>query len=605
MDHNEELLTEVTNRFVMFPIRYNSIWSMYKKAESAFWTAEEIDLSKDMNDWEKLSDNEKHFVKHILAFFAGSDGIVNENLSARFLNEVKPPEAKAFYGFQIAMENIHCVTGDTEVFTRHGYQSIQYLAERDPEVEVWNGHEFSRVTVQKTSESAPIYNVILSNGMYLKCTSQHKWLIKGHEDRVFTENLQEGMILQDFEYPHPAETDLRNQQIFARPFQHGAACATLDSADYDMVNFNMRPKYFVPINFDIDTKIQWLTGLFQHATVNFTSEEHTTIFQSPVVPFMRSLQRLLTTLNVRSNLHIDDSSTNTLTINIHNTQRLMNIGVTICDCDTNQMISKTNPTQAHGSDVISIAKIIKLANPAPTYCFNEPLRHTGIFNGILTGQSETYSLLIDTYIKNAQEKKHLFNAISTIPCIKKKADWALKWIENKDASFAMRLIAFACVEGIFFSGAFCSIFWLKERGVMPGLCLSNEFISRDEGLHTEFAVLLYSMLKNKLSENMIQEIIKEAVSIEDEFINESIPCNLLGMNAELMSQYIKFVADRLVVQLGHEKIWKVANPFDFMERIGLENKSNFFEHTRLSEYAKANVGAQKDDTHKFSLNEDF
>ena len=323
---HEDILAETKNRFVMFPIQYASIWNMYKKAVSVFWTAEEVDLSKDMNDWEKLSDNERHFIKHILAFFAASDGIVNENLGIRFMNEVKAPEAKAFYGFQVAMENIH---------------------------------------------------------------------------------------------------------------------------------------------------------------------------------------------------------------------------------------------------------------------------------------NEMYSLLIDTYIKDPQEKKHLFNAIDTIPCVAKKAEWALKWISNQDASFATRLVAFACVEGIFFSGAFCSIFWLNERGVMPGLCISNQFISRDEGLHTEFAVMLYSMLSHKLSQDVIHDMIKEAVTIEDEFINESIPCNMLGMNAELMSQYIRFVADRLALQLGYEAIWHVKNPFDFMDRICLDNKTNFFED-RVAQYSRANVGnANHTEQFKFSTDEDF
>lgn len=321
----EPLLDESENRFVLFPIRYNSIWQMYKKAESAFWTAEELDLTKDLDDWEnKLSDNDRYFIKYVLAFFAASDGIVNENLSVRFMNDIKVPEGKAFYGFQIAMENIH---------------------------------------------------------------------------------------------------------------------------------------------------------------------------------------------------------------------------------------------------------------------------------------SETYSLLIDTYVKDAQEKHHLFNAVKTIPCIKEKAEWALKWIENKEASFAKRLVAFACVEGIFFSGSFCSIFWLKERGVMPGLCLSNEFISRDESLHTEFAVLLYSMLNNKLSEQEVQTIVEEAVKIESSFITESLPCNLLGMNADLMTQYIKFVADRLIVQLGYKKIWDVKNPFHFMDRICLDGKVNFFEH-RESNYAKAGIGKAGKTNFSFNVEEE-
>ena len=199
--------------------------------------------------------------------------------------------------------------------------------------------------------------------------------------------------------------------------------------------------------------------------------------------------------------------------------------------------------------------------------------------------SETYSLLIDTYVKDKQEQDHLFRAIETIPCIKTKADWALKWIESEQ-SFAKRLVAFAAVEGIFFSGAFCSIYWLKKRGLMPGLTFSNELISRDEGLHTLFAVAVYHTLPAKLSEAEIQAIITEAVEIEQEFITDALPCSLIGMNAKLMKQYIAFVADRLLVQLGAEKVYKVTNPFDFMELISLEGKTNFFEK-KVSEYSRS------------------
>jgi ribonucleotide reductase beta subunit family protein with ferritin-like domain len=320
---SEELLTETKNRFVIYPIKYDKIWKMFKIAESSFWTAEEIDLSRDIDDWNKLSDNERYFIKNILAFFAASDGIVNENLAGRFFNEVKIAEAKAFYGFQIAMEIIH---------------------------------------------------------------------------------------------------------------------------------------------------------------------------------------------------------------------------------------------------------------------------------------SEMYSLMIDTFIKDTEEKNVLFNAMDTIPCIQEKAQWALKWIEDKDTIFAKRLIAFAVVEGIFFSGAFCSIFWLKERGLMPGLCTSNEFISRDEGLHCEFAVLLYSMIKNRLSQQDVFDLINEAVNIEIKFITDSIPCNLLGMNANLMEEYIKFCADRLIVQLGYERLYNAKNPFPFMDRINLEHKTNFFEN-RESNYSKAKVG--QTNVYEFSINEEF
>jgi ribonucleoside-diphosphate reductase beta chain len=321
----EPLLVENPNRFVLFPIQHSEIWQMYKKAEASFWTAEEIDLSQDTKDWANLTDNERHFVSHVLAFFAASDGIVNENLAVNFLNEVQYPEAKCFYGFQIMMENIH---------------------------------------------------------------------------------------------------------------------------------------------------------------------------------------------------------------------------------------------------------------------------------------SETYSLLIDTYIKDNAEKSRLFNALETVPCVTKKGQWALKWI-NSD-NFAERLIAFAAVEGIFFSGSFCSIFWLKKRGLMPGLTFSNELISRDEGLHCDFACLLYAKhLQQKLSIERVTEIIKDAVAIEQEFVSEALPVNLIGMNAVLMKQYIEFVADRLLNELGCPKLYNATNPFDFMEMISLQGKTNFFEK-RVAEYQKAGVmGDNKSNSHTFSLNEDF
>ena len=309
----EPLLNDNPNRYVMFPIEDQEVWDMYKKSVDCFWRAEEIDLSKDLDYWTKLTAEEQHFIKMILAFFAASDGIVLENLGMRFMSEVQLPEARAFYGFQIAMENIH---------------------------------------------------------------------------------------------------------------------------------------------------------------------------------------------------------------------------------------------------------------------------------------SEVYSLLIDTYVKKPDEKKTLFEAIDNFPCIKKKADWAIKWINDKRSSFATRLVAFACVEGIFFSGAFCSIFWLKKRGFMPGLCFSNELISRDEALHTEFAVLLYKKLKKKMRKDKLTEMIREAVEIEKEFIIDALPCRLIGMNSHLMSQYIEFVADRLIVQLGGEKIYNVACPFDWMEMISIEGKTNFFEK-RVGEYALANKS--KDD----------
>jgi ribonucleotide reductase beta subunit family protein with ferritin-like domain len=318
----EPLLRPDNSRYVLFPIKDNDVWQMYKKQIDCFWTVPEVDTSKDLVDWQKLSKDEQHFISMVLAFFSSSDGIVMENLAVRFMTEVQLAEARAFYGFQIAMENIH---------------------------------------------------------------------------------------------------------------------------------------------------------------------------------------------------------------------------------------------------------------------------------------SQMYSVLIDTYIKDAEERDKLFNAIDNYPCIAKKANWAKKWIGDNRSSFASRLVAFAVVEGIFFSSAFASIYWIKKRGLMPGLTFSNELISRDESMHTEFAVLLYNKLERKLSKKRIHDIIKEAVEIEKEFITEAIPCRMIGMNANLMIQYIEFVADRLVVQLGYDKIYNSANPFDFMELISIESKVNFFERTN-SEYALANKTISED---IFNLNSDF
>ncbi len=320
---NEILLKENKDRFVILPINYPRVWEMYKKHEASFWTSEEIDLSGDASDWGRLNDGERHFISHILAFFAASDGIVNENLAVNFMSEVQLPEARCFYGFQIMMENIH---------------------------------------------------------------------------------------------------------------------------------------------------------------------------------------------------------------------------------------------------------------------------------------SETYAQLIDTYIKDPQEKYRLFHAIETVPAVQKKAEWALRWIKN--GSFAERLVAFAAVEGIFFSGSFCSIFWMKKRGLMPGLTFSNELISRDEGLHCEFACLLYSMLEyTRLSQEEVFAIIGDAVKIEKEFVSESLPVDLIGMNAKLMQQYIEFVADRWLGELGYPKMFNASNPFDFMEMISLQGKTNFFEK-RVGDYQKSGVMSGKE-SQTFSLEEDF
>jgi ribonucleoside-diphosphate reductase beta chain len=319
----EPILAENPDRFVILPINYAEVWKMYKTSVASFWTAEEVDLTQDLTDWEKLNDDERHFIKHVLAFFAASDGIVNENLVLNFMREVQIPEARCFYGFQVAIENIH---------------------------------------------------------------------------------------------------------------------------------------------------------------------------------------------------------------------------------------------------------------------------------------AEMYSLLIDTYIKDPKEKDYLFHALQNLPCVAKKGEWALRWIENAP-TFAHRLIAFAAVEGIFFSGSFCSIYWLKKRGLMPGLTFSNELISRDEGMHTDFACLLYSMMQNKIDPAEVRAIITEAVEFEKEFITDALPVSLIGMNAELMSQYIEFVADRLLMSLGCEKVFGTANPFPWMDMISIQGKTNFFEK-RVGDYQKAGVMAKREDQ-VFSMEADF
>lgn len=469
---SEMLLSEDENRFCLFPIRYHDIWEAYKKHKNAFWTAEEIDFSADKNDWEeKMNEDEKYFIEHILAFFAGSDGIVLENLVKNFCQEITVPEARCFYGFQAMMENIHCCSGETKTLTDRGWERLDELHKKNEIVHIWNGEEFTPVNVQYTGNQK-LYRVYLSTRGSVDVTSDHIWylLVDGRENKVKTTQLMKG----DHIFP-----------------------------------------YSVPPEFSWS----WDT---EHVYIN---------------------------------------------------------------------------------------SILPLEGHHETFCFHEPKRHRGMFNGVLTGQSEVYSVMIDTYVKDPDRKMHLFQAITQIPCIKRKADWALRWIhdENVQNDFGRRLYAFGIVEGLFFSGSFCAIFWLKERGLMiQSLGKSNEWIARDESLHTEFAVLLYKYVNKKLSAADAHSMMKEAVSIEEEFICESLPVRLIGMNSELMKIYIRFVADRLLVQFGYEKIYHVSNPFPFMEKISLDGKTNFFEQ-RVSEYSMAQK--IKSDDHLFDLhnlnNEDF
>jgi len=564
----EPLLKKNPDRYVMFPITDPEIWDTYKKMMDCFWRAEEIDFSDDMTHWEKLNDGEKHFIKMILAFFAASDGIVVENLGSRFLSEVQLPEARAAYGFQLMMENVHCVTGKSKIMTDKGYFNIGELENKY--VNVWNGDKFSNVQVKYTGNQA-IYKVTLSNGMELDCTDGHKWLIRNGE-KIETKNLKNGFVLSNYELPIIKMNDPKE---FKKPYNRGFSCDE---------------NYEVPINYSIKTKLEWLAG---YVDANGCVDLNGIQISSINTEILKDVQLMLTTMGILTKINHTfekrlDGGDFSLYISDINVNKLILQG--FCPLRLKISYGKGNPVVI--PEKIRIKSIEKISQDEKTFCFSEPTNHTGIFNGILTGQSETYSLLIDTYIKNKEEKHKLFKALDNYPCIKKKADWAVKWIEDKSSDFATRLVAFACVEGIFFSGSFCSIFWLKKRGLMPGLTFSNELISRDEGMHTDFAVLLYSKLIRKLNKNKIYNMIKEAVIIEKEFICEALPCRLIGMNSKLMSQYIEFVADRLVLQLGYKKIYNTSNPFDFMEMISLDGKTNFFEK-RVGDYSLSS-GNKKD-----------
>ena len=634
-------------RYTLFPIKNDEtkIYQLYKQAVASFWTPEEIDFSKDEADWDSLSQAEQGFIKQVLAFFAGADGIVQENLATRFQRDTESPPARLFYAFQNAMEGVHCVAPETRILTDTGYFPIVDLVNRH--VNVWNGREFSDVQVLKTSTNTKLLKVVLSNGMNLSCTEEHKWFIrKGNQnhperctmEKVFTKDLVVGDVIYPYSMP-VVETE--DNDTFLNPYTHGFFCGDgtynngypcvvlyhekQDLLPYlevsticpapgqnrtrcQLTNKINKDKFVVPMNYSVKTRVEWLAGYVDaDGCVNRSNKGSTSIqIGSVELDFLKDVQLMLTTLGVKANISktrdagvypMPDGCGGlkdyvhrecyVLYITHDGVRQLVSLGFN--PHRLNLVVHdyvKANPS------LVKIEAILDEGRFDDTYCFNEPILHAGTFNGIVTGQSETYSLLIDKYVKDKQEQLHYFRALDTIPCIKQKGEWAMKWMDSGE-DFATRLVAFACVEGIFFSGAFCAIYWLKKRGLLPGLTFSNELISRDEGLHTVFAVEMYHG-QTPIAGEKIREILESAVKIETEFICESLPCTLIGMNAKLMTQYIQFVADRLAVQLGIQKIWNAQNPFDFMDMISMEGKGNFFER-RVSDYSKAGVGVNQEE----------
>lgn len=591
----EPILKENVNRFVVFPIEHHDAWDMYKKSLASFWTADEIDFSADINDWNsKLNDNERYFIKNILAFFAASDGIVNENLALNFYNEVQVPEIRQVYATQIMMEAIHseCVTGDTLILTRKGQFPIKYL-EGLP-VEIWNGNEWSEVLIENKGEK-DIYRVILNNGLYLDCSPEHKWVLHTGREKTTLDLKRGDKLFHMWQYP------IINNNVL-KPFKNAYNHAKL-SIESTLIQNNRwfsfgkiksyikkkivplcleKELYFVPFEYPVQTKLEWLKGLIESENCDiFIDENHLysariICYKESTASFLKNVQMMCLSLDVLLSFK---KLGNNLTLLYFDTKSLIQLQKLGLKTPKLPMLSTSNFENYN----YTISNIINLRKSEVTYCFHEPMKNRGVFNGILTGQC--YSLMIDTYIKNVKEKEELFKSIENNPIVKKKAEWALKWL-NEGVSFAERLLAFGAIEGVFFSGSFCAIYWLKSRSLMPSLSLSNQFISRDEAMHCETCIMVYKKLKNKLPEKTVHSIFREAYEIEAEFITQSLPVRLIGMNCDLMKQYIQFVTDYWLNKLGYSKLFNVKNPFDFMDYISIENKTNFFEN-RVSEYQKA------------------
>lgn len=594
----EALLKPDTKRFTMYPLEHPDIWALAKKAQSALWVAESLDFHRDLDHWKnKLTDNERFFIKNVLAFFAASDGIVNENLALNFYSELQSSEARFLYSVQIYMEGVHCVAPNTKILTDKGYHTIKDL--ENEEVNVWNGYEFSNVTVIKTSENDQLYRVTLSNGIELECTSKHKWHInsktglgenKNDKKIIYTIDLEIGeTIISDWIYPI---LDISNENtIFKDPYKMGFECYTSNEMEK-----------LVPINESVIIKLKWFEGYidsgFEYDII--ICEFIQILYEDR--SFLKNIQLMLSTLGMHTYVseEYNKSGSYILFIPYRDTTLLCNLGFNPKNVDMKKMtktyntsnIISVNSTKYSRKDIpITISSVTKLTELSDTYCFNEPKNHTGIFNGMLTGQSETYSLLIDTYITNPDEKADLFNALETNPIVKKKAEWAMKWFDTKTKSFPERLIAFGVVEGVFFSGSFAAIFWLKSRKLMPVLTESNKYISKDESLHCETCVLFYNKLEQKLPESTVHDIFRDAYLIEEEFITQSLPVSLLGMNSQKMKEHIKYTVDYWLIRLGYSRLFNVlTDPLEkIMESGNFLSKQNMFEG-HVDSYAEFGVG---------------
>jgi ribonucleoside-diphosphate reductase beta chain len=854
---DEEILRENPNRFVLFPIKYDAIWKMYKKHEACLWTAEEIDLGDDLKDWVNLNKDEQHFIKMVLAFFAASDGIVLENLAERFLKEVQIPE-------------VRCFTGGSLVSMANGISKPIESIKVGESVLGWS-NELKKMIPARVSYLKPRDNILkdtvlvtLEDGRTIQCTPDHRFLV---QDGSFVEakDLLKSKKRVTMTCDFPQSTQVANDEMkwslslgefgtlnvttekekamaFARLCGYIITDGSVALCKYGRPNMRcwsgtdigkslilddvelltgIRPKVGAnvhsvnipqkfgraiyetdPLAFEAGARINkpyhlpsWVTdpncpkiivreflgGLFggdgitsslcgstgklKFKNIGFCASK-TPEHQKSLMDGFEQIIKMLSSFGVQAYISrvqkikkfnnfvelqcIGGSNTVTFAENIgfrYDAHKMMKLAVastyhrkrnscntfykdvystahsirekTSCEwkkarelaiidvrgrrqqigtdkeClpsvatlikrvaleskrshnmgkladlenwtssigaldfmrDNDRKEKKVAPAESGkrkfdddneeekliaGDDekkykrcyavktkdlglptfylnVLSVAPKspeivfdLSVEDPINSFVVNGAVVHNCFYGFQLAMEnihSETYSLLIDTYIKDELEKKSLFNAMETCPAIRKKAQWALKWIKSQETTFAERLVAFAAVEGIFFSGAFCSIFWLKRRGIMRGLTFSNELISRDEGLHCDFACLLYSMLRKRLSNERLREIITEAVEIEKEFIIEAIPVKLIGMNSVLMSEYIEFVSDRLVDALGYAKIYNTKNPFDWMEQISLQGKTNFFER-RVGEYQKSGVVSttSREESRVFSLEADF